>query len=397
MENMKKSVRRFAALGGLALFATVGQPQTDPKAGGHWEGTVQMPNRPLSVAVDLERNSKGVWIGSISIVGSSAIDVPLDTVTVAGAAVRFTAGLPEHASFDGQLAGDGGSLSGTASNAAGEAPYHLTRKGDANVKVPPPSSPLSKDFVGSWEGTHEDDGMVRHVGLKLRAEADGTAVATLIAVDHWNLEIPVTSVAINGKELRLEARAVSGTYSGVLGASGEIIGHWSERPNDFPLTFRRVSSETKPKTTTAREGVTPMKGLTEEIIAMERSALDRWITGDPDGYLNLYSSEITYFDPMRETRIDGLKAMTELLEPIKKAKVPVKEPRYEMIGPKVQPHGDVALLTFNLINYGKMGDQPEAVLSRWNCTEIYARIDGTWKIIHSHWSFTKPEFKRPGS
>src|SRR5262245_54770264 len=70
MENTRKSVLRLAALVGLALFAAAGQPQTDSKASGHWEGTVQMPNRPLSVTVDLEKNSKGVWIGSMSIVGS---------------------------------------------------------------------------------------------------------------------------------------------------------------------------------------------------------------------------------------------------------------------------------------------------------------------------------------
>src|SRR5215470_9992592 len=56
-------------------------------------------------------------------------------------------------------------------------------------------------------------------------------------------------------------------------------------------------------TTIAQQGVGPTKGLTEEIITMERAALDRWITGDPDGYLNLYASEITYFDPMREARV----------------------------------------------------------------------------------------------
>jgi len=246
MSNTKGAVLRFGLLGtGLVLLAVAGQPQTDSKASGHWEGGVQMPERALSVTVDLAKNPKGTWIGSMSMVGSGATDVPLDTVTVAGADVRFTASLPEPASFNGQLSADGNSLSGTASNAAGEAPFQLARTGDANVKVPPPSSPLSKEFEGAWEGTHEVEGRVRHVVLKLRAAADGTAMATLIAVDHGNLEIPVTTVTIKGKDLRLEARAISGTYNGVLGASGQITGEWSEGPNHFPLTFKRVSSETK--------------------------------------------------------------------------------------------------------------------------------------------------------
>lgn len=78
--------------------------------------------------------------------------------------------------------------------------------------------------------------------------------------------------------------------------------------------------------------------------------------------------------------------MTTLLAPMKSMKSPIKDPRYEMIDSKVQRHGDVALLTFNLINYGKLADQPENVLARWNSTGVYGRIEGKWKIIHSHWS-----------
>ena len=137
--------------------------------------------------------------------------------------------------------------------------------------------------------------------------------------------------------------------------------------------------------------------LSEEIIAMERSAIDRWITGDPWGYLSSYAPEVTYFDPEQEKRVDGLEAMKTLFAPMKDTKSPIREPRYEMINPKIQRHGDVALLTFNVINYGKLPNQGETVLARWNSTEVYGRIDGQWKIIHSHWSFIKPELKRPGS
>jgi ketosteroid isomerase-like protein len=132
--------------------------------------------------------------------------------------------------------------------------------------------------------------------------------------------------------------------------------------------------------------------LTEDIVALERSALDVWFTGDPQGYFDLYAPEVTYFDPNQEKRVDGLEAMKALFQ---KMKSPIIDPRYEMIGAKVQQHGDVALLTFNLNSYGKLAGQPETVLARWNSTEVYSRINGKWKIIHSHWSYIKPEVKRP--
>jgi hypothetical protein len=27
----------------------------------------------------------------------------------------------------------------------------------------------------------------------------------------------------------------------------------------------------------------------------------------------------------------------------------------------------------------------------WNCSEIYVRLEGSWKIIHNHWSFIRGE------
>src|SRR6266851_8820812 len=69
----------------------------------------------------------------------------------------------------------------------------------------------------------------------------------------------------------------------------------------------------------------------ETIIALERAALDRWGNGDPQGYLETYAPDITYFDPGQQGRVDGLGAMKELLVP-RTGKI--KTDHYEMIGPK---------------------------------------------------------------
>jgi ketosteroid isomerase-like protein len=144
------------------------------------------------------------------------------------------------------------------------------------------------------------------------------------------------------------------------------------------------------------EGRASADPVLQELVALERSALDRWIALDPQGYLDLYAPELTYFDPTTESRVDGLEAMRARVAPMKNVKLPFKDPRYEMIDPKVQRHGDVALLTFNVVNYGKLPDRSESVLARWNSTEVYRRVDGKWKIVHSHWSYVKPELKQPG-
>jgi ketosteroid isomerase-like protein len=132
----------------------------------------------------------------------------------------------------------------------------------------------------------------------------------------------------------------------------------------------------------------------EQIVKLERAALDRWVRLDPQGYLDLYSPEVTYFDPQREKRIDGLEAMKTLLGPIKNMKPPFTNPRYDMIAPRLQVHSDTALLTFNLVSYGTPAGGKEIVVARWNSSELYARVSGVWKIVHSHWSLTKPELKQ---
>jgi ketosteroid isomerase-like protein len=129
----------------------------------------------------------------------------------------------------------------------------------------------------------------------------------------------------------------------------------------------------------------------DTIIGLERGALDRWGRGDPQGYLDLYAREVTYFDPMREKRIDGFEAMKQALEPIKGL---VKVDRYEMIDPEVSRAGDSAILTYNLVSRGR-SPSGEATVVRWNSTAVYALIDRHWKIVHSHWSFTKPDLKVP--
>jgi ketosteroid isomerase-like protein len=133
--------------------------------------------------------------------------------------------------------------------------------------------------------------------------------------------------------------------------------------------------------------------VADTIIALERSALERWGRGDPQGYVETFAPEITYFDPFTEKRIDGIYAMKAALAPITGK---VRIDRYEMLNPRVQHAGDVAVLSFNLVSHARNPDGSPRLV-RWNSTEVYRRFGGKWRIVHNHWSFTKPELKQAGS
>lgn len=124
-----------------------------------------------------------------------------------------------------------------------------------------------------------------------------------------------------------------------------------------------------------------------ELIALEQAALARWGTGDPDGFLGLYAPDVTYFDPMQERRVDGLPAITALVAPLRGK---LRIDRFEMVNPKVQRHGDVAVLAYNLVNYQKQPDGSERATRRWHSTAVFRHIEGRWRTIHAHWSFTAP-------
>jgi uncharacterized protein (TIGR02246 family) len=136
--------------------------------------------------------------------------------------------------------------------------------------------------------------------------------------------------------------------------------------------------------------------VAEHIISLERAALDRWVRADPDGYLNLYTKDATYFDPFREKRVDGLDALNAQAAPMRGMKLPFTDPRYDMLNPAVDIDGNTAVLTFNLVNYGKpTGKTDETVLARWNATQVYRQINGAWRLFHTHWSLTKPQVAPP--
>jgi len=125
--------------------------------------------------------------------------------------------------------------------------------------------------------------------------------------------------------------------------------------------------------------------LDKIIIDLEKKALERWNNGDPGGYLDASASDVVYFDPFTEQRLDGIDALRKHYEPIWGQ---VKVTSYELKNPKVHATDGMAVLTFNLLSHSAQGT------SRWNCTEVY-RLEksNNWKIVQTHWSFTKPEFR----
>ena len=122
--------------------------------------------------------------------------------------------------------------------------------------------------------------------------------------------------------------------------------------------------------------------LKSTIIALEQYAMDRWAQGDPGGFLEISAEDVVYFDPFQERRLNGHEELKSLYEELR-GKVHID--RYELLDPVVQCTDSMAVLTYNFVSFDKQN------CNRWNCTEVFRlEPNGRWRIIQTHWSFTKP-------
>ena len=129
-------------------------------------------------------------------------------------------------------------------------------------------------------------------------------------------------------------------------------------------------------------------GILGEVMALESAAMERWRKGDPWGFIELYAPEVTYFDTGTPQRLNGLDALRiELASREGKIHYDVME----FIAPRIQIQENMAVLTYRFFSTLLNPDGSIASRIPWNCSEVYVRMDGKWRIVHNHWSFIKGE------
>jgi len=224
----------FAAVVGIANA----QPAVDPS--GHWEGSIQVPEMPVKVEVDLARNSRGELSGTFTKT-QRLNGLPLTNLAIDNRAVTFQIkGSPAgERLFKGDVSEDGLSITGSFAQAGYSMPFTLTRTGDAKIEAAPKSAPIGKALEGTWNGTLEVNGVQRQLVLTLANQPDGTSTGSFLNVEE-GLEIPIATITQTASSVTLEIKAVAGGYTGVLNGEGtELTGTLTQGSATLPLTFRR--------------------------------------------------------------------------------------------------------------------------------------------------------------
>lgn len=218
--------------------------QTPDPAAGHWEGTLQIPNRELNVVVDLRKNEKQAWVGHFSFAGGGPQEVPLEDIRVTADTVHFRlgGGLPESPVFEGKLNAEQKTLAGTATQGGNPVDFKLNRTGDAKVITPSVSSAIGKELEGTWEGTLQA-GQPLRLELKLKNDGQGHSTGSLVSLDQGAIDLAITNIVQTGNKLSYDVKMVGGKFSGTVNeGQTELTGEWSQGGQQLPLTMKKKAA-----------------------------------------------------------------------------------------------------------------------------------------------------------
>lgn len=129
----------------------------------------------------------------------------------------------------------------------------------------------------------------------------------------------------------------------------------------------------------------PNQQVTDEIINMVKA---QWAAeiADPNNVAEQFKNiadDYTEFNPDYATRLDGKAIAMRLTEAM--SKDPGRSMVGEMLNPKVQVYGDVAILTYNYAGVSKNKDG-EMKPGRAKSTRVYAKQGGKWKLVHANFA-----------
>lgn len=98
----------------------------------------------------------------------------------------------------------------------------------------------TNDVAGNWNGTLAAGPVKLRVVFKISKGAGGGLTAKMDSLDQGARDIPVDTVTVKDKTLRLEVKSVKGVYEGMLDAGGtKATGQWTQGPQSLPLTLEK--------------------------------------------------------------------------------------------------------------------------------------------------------------
>ncbi|MBE0542665.1 MAG: hypothetical protein IH623_15010 [Verrucomicrobia bacterium] len=103
------------------------------------------------------------------------------------------------------------------------------------------------NMAGDWGGTLQAGSSKLRVVFKISKGDRGALTAKMDSIDQGAHNIPVDTVTLKDKTLRMEVKAVQGVYEGTLDAAGmKATGQWTQGPQSLPLILEKRQGTNSP-------------------------------------------------------------------------------------------------------------------------------------------------------
>lgn len=232
----------LAAMAGMLWMAagTMAGTVADPVEGA-WKGSLDVGGgAKLALSVFAAKGENGKIGVTVDSPDQKAFGFDADEAKVEGNVFTFKVGVLK-AEFEGKLAADGKTATGTWTQGGKGLPATLEKVDPASL---PKGPEVAKELKGLWEGKLKVQNTFE-LRLVVRVSPASGDPSRLIAVmdspDQGANGIPISSATLKGGEVVLEIPAVQGTFKGKLDQkTGTLDGTWTQGGMDMPLVLKKT-------------------------------------------------------------------------------------------------------------------------------------------------------------
>ncbi len=254
----------FVSLVGIAFAAaqtSAVQSRNQPQdITGDWQGTLDTGVGQLHLILHVSKAPDGSLKASLDSVDQGAHAIPVSSISLKGSHLEFVSDAV-HGSYNGTVSADASAIEGTWSQGK---PLSLAFKRAA----------AASDIDGYWLGTLDAGGTKLRVGFRITNTPEGLH-ATLDSLDQGASGIPVSSIVREGAQVRMEVKAVSGTFLGTISKDlSSIDGTWKQGGGLLPLLLKKTKEEAAEKypKTRPQDPVKPYPYREEEVSYTNKAA-----------------------------------------------------------------------------------------------------------------------------
>jgi fermentation-respiration switch protein FrsA (DUF1100 family) len=228
---------------------------------GDWNGTLNTGMGELRLVLHFMKNPDSSWKATLDSVDQGARGIPVSSATLKDSKLNLKVDAV-NGTYEGKVNADATEIAGTWTQGV-SLQLNFHRGGIATKPAPKPAKP--SDIDGDWLGSLDTGIMKLRLVLHIINTEDGLT-ASMDSLDQNAKGIPVSSITRNGTALKVEIKAIGGSYDATVSADhASFNGTWTQVGKTWPLAFHRVTNAAQLERRRPQNPVKPYPYREEEV------------------------------------------------------------------------------------------------------------------------------------